>query len=94
MMGNEKLNRAEIEGMDGPRFASQQEANQTVVEVQATMRKGIINKTYLGDGAYAALNAMGDIVLTTEDGISTTNTIVLGPTEFALLEHYAKRNWQ
>jgi hypothetical protein len=34
-------------------------------------------KTYLGDGVYAELTPFGEIVLTTEDGISATNTIVL-----------------
>lgn len=32
-------------------------------------------KTYIGDGCYVDFNYAGQIVLTTEDGISTTNTI-------------------
>lgn len=35
-------------------------------------------KTYLGDGVYVAVDARG-VVLTTEDGIAVTNTIVLEP---------------
>lgn len=34
-------------------------------------------KRYLGDGVYADYNAADQIVLTTEDGISVTNTIYL-----------------
>ncbi len=36
------------------------------------------HKTYLGDGVYADLER-GDVVLTTENGISVTNRIVLEP---------------
>lgn len=37
-----------------------------------------MNKTYLGDGVYACTSPItGDLILTTEDGISCTNTIVL-----------------
>lgn len=35
------------------------------------------NKRYLGDGAYVELRGAADLVLTTSDGIRTTNTIVL-----------------
>lgn len=35
-------------------------------------------KAYLGDGVYVDFDR-GQIVLTTEDGISTTNTIYLEP---------------
>lgn len=37
----------------------------------------IERKIYLGDGVYAELNSFGAIVLTTEDGVSVTNCIVL-----------------
>jgi len=37
-----------------------------------------MNKTYLGDGVYAAIEN-GMIKLTTENGISPTNTIYLEP---------------
>lgn len=36
-------------------------------------------KTYLGDGVYLELDSFGRYVLTTEDGISTSNRIVLEP---------------
>jgi hypothetical protein len=34
-------------------------------------------KTYLGDGVYAEISEDGDIVLTTGNGIRTTNSIYL-----------------
>jgi hypothetical protein len=37
----------------------------------------MIAKTYLGDGVYAAMSYGGDIILTTENGVETTNTIYL-----------------
>lgn len=43
-------------------------------------------KTYLGDGVYAEFDGYG-IVLTTEDGISVTNRIVL---EFDVYEMLVK----
>jgi hypothetical protein len=36
-----------------------------------------MTKTYLGDGVYAELDEFGCVILTTEDGISVTNRIVL-----------------
>lgn len=36
-------------------------------------------KRYAGDGVYWAVSAWGDIKLTTENGIRTTNCIVLEP---------------
>lgn len=45
-------------------------------------------KTYLGDGVYADVDNAGQLVLTTEDGINTTNTIYLEPeVVFALFEY-------
>lgn len=35
------------------------------------------DKTYLGDGAYARVDNYGSVILTTEDGVSDTNRIVL-----------------
>ena len=35
------------------------------------------NKIYLGDGVYASLNDNDQLTLTTENGISATNTIYL-----------------
>ena len=41
-----------------------------------------LNKIYLGDGAYAEIDHDAqEIVLTTENGIETTNRVVLGPRE-------------
>lgn len=45
-------------------------------------------KTYLGDGAYAEVDRYGDLVLTTEDGISVQNRVVLGPHEWTLLRRF------
>ncbi len=45
---------------------------------------------YLGDGVYAAYDGYG-IELTTNDGISVTNRIYLGPEVFQNLEEYVRR---
>ena len=37
-----------------------------------------MNKTYLGDGVYADTDR-GVVKLTTENGVATTNTIILEP---------------
>ena len=44
-------------------------------------------KTYLGDGAYAEFDGYG-IVLTTENGISVTNRIVLEPDVYRSLAKF------
>jgi hypothetical protein len=46
-------------------------------------------KRYLGDAVYVERDERG-IVLTTEDGIRATNTIVLEPEVIAALEEYLK----
>ena len=48
-------------------------------------------KTYLGDGAYAEFDRYGDLVLTTENGISVTNRIVLGGVEYQALVDFVNR---
>jgi hypothetical protein len=49
-------------------------------------------KTYLGDGAYVQLGSYAsEVVLTTENGISVQNRVVLGATEIALLMHWLKQ---
>lgn len=48
-------------------------------------------KQYIGDGVYAALNDCGQIVLTTENGISTTNTIYLEPEVWEELVKWVER---
>lgn len=45
-------------------------------------------KSYIGDGAYAEFDGYA-IVLTTEDGLQTTNRIVLEPEVFTELIRYA-----
>jgi hypothetical protein len=48
-------------------------------------------KAYLGDGAYVETGSyFGEIVLTTSDGIRTTNAVVLGPDECSLLIEFIK----
>ncbi len=49
------------------------------------------NKTYIGDAVYADCLFNGEIILTTEDGVSVTNRIVLGPAEWRALQDYVKR---
>jgi len=46
-------------------------------------------KIYLGDGAYAEEgNYRGEIVVTTEDGVSVQNRVVLGPGEMRSLRDF------
>lgn len=47
-------------------------------------------KAYLGDGVYALLE-FRRLVLTTEDGYTVTNRIVLGPEEWTALMEYVER---
>ena len=50
-------------------------------------------KEYLGDGVYVDQNAVsGALVLTTEDGYSTTNVIYLEPEVLDALLRYLKAN--
>lgn len=51
------------------------------------------NKAYLGDGAYVQEGSFrGEVVLTTEDGISVQNQVVLGPTEIRALLEWMRSN--
>lgn len=50
------------------------------------------SKEYLGDGVYADIPCPGTIILTTEDGISTTNEIVLEPEVISAFENFIQRN--
>ncbi len=45
--------------------------------------------TYLGDGCYVERDADGCVVLTTSDGINTTNRIVLDPGVYVALIRWA-----
>lgn len=47
-------------------------------------------KDYLGDGVYARFDGH-DLVLTTEDGVSVHNTIVLEPAVVAAMTRYIER---
>ena len=46
--------------------------------------------TYIGDGAYAAISEEGTLVLTTENGISIQNIIVIEPEHYPELEGFIK----
>ncbi len=48
-----------------------------------------MTKTYLGDGAYVAFDGFA-LVLTTEDGVSVTNRIVLEPAIYEALRRYVE----
>jgi len=48
-------------------------------------------REYLGDGAYCRLDLFGGIVLTAEDGITATDTIVLEQPVLKALENYISR---
>lgn len=51
------------------------------------------DKSYLGDGAYVQLGSyLGEVVVTTENGISVQNTVVLGVREIRALIRYLKRH--
>lgn len=50
-----------------------------------------VKKTYLGDGAYVQIGSYyGEVELTTENGVSAQNRIVLGPYELKRLEDWIK----
>jgi hypothetical protein len=48
----------------------------------------IRDKVYLGDSVYAAIDETGRLVLTTENGLGPTNTIVMEPEVVVALEGY------
>jgi hypothetical protein len=47
-------------------------------------------RTYLGDAVYADVNRAGDIILTVEDGIRATASIVLEPQVYTQLLRWVK----
>ena len=50
-----------------------------------------MEKRYLGDGAYVEVGCYpGEIIITTSDGIRTTNTIYLGPNEIVALGQFVE----
>jgi len=51
----------------------------------------LTKKAYLGDGAFVQLGSYAsEVVLTTEDGISVQNRVVLGPHEIAVLVRWLR----
>jgi len=50
----------------------------------------VFRKIYLGDGVYAAFED-GDLIVTTENGIETTNRIVLEPGVWVNLLEYVNQ---
>lgn len=48
-------------------------------------------KSYLGDGVYIEATAIGRIKLTTENGLSVTNTIYLEPEVLAAFWSFIER---
>ncbi len=46
-----------------------------------------MKKRYIGDGVYADFNGF-NLIITTEDGINTTNTIFLEPEVYKSLTQY------
>jgi len=51
-----------------------------------------MEKTYLGDGVYIEQNDFGQVVLTTSDGLSDTNTIYLEPEVVRAMEEWLQGN--
>lgn len=49
------------------------------------------HKIYLGDAVYVEVNKCNDLILTTENGIFATNTIVLEPQIYKALVEYVAR---
>jgi hypothetical protein len=49
-----------------------------------------VTKVYLGDGVYCDFDGLA-LVLTTENGVSVTNTIVLEPEVYTALARYVER---
>ena len=45
-------------------------------------------KRYIGDAVYAEFDEYGGITLTTEDGVSTSNSIYLEPEVFVALQKF------
>jgi hypothetical protein len=51
-----------------------------------------MSKEYLGDGVYAERSQFGDIVISTHNGVSQTNTVVCEPEVAARLVDFLKRH--
>jgi len=53
----------------------------------------MMNKQYIGDSVYVALDEFGRLVLTTENGYTATNTIVLEAEVYEELVRYVHARW-
>lgn len=51
-------------------------------------RSTSLRESYLGDGVYVAIDSQRGVVLTTENGLAVTNTIVLEPEIWEHLKAY------
>jgi hypothetical protein len=49
------------------------------------------NATYIGDAVYAAIDECNNLVLTTENGISVSNIIIIEPEIYPMLERFIKK---
>lgn len=49
-----------------------------------------MKKTYIGDGIYMEISSVGEVLLTTENGITVTNSIIMEPAHMELIfRHYS-----
>ena len=53
-----------------------------------------VDKRYLGDGVYVQSTAFGEVELTTENGMSVQNRIILDPFIVEELEKYFIEWWE
>lgn len=60
------------------------------VAVTRLKHHGEVVKQYLGDGVYAQFDGFA-VVLTTEDGVRVTNTVVLEPEVYSALVEFVER---
>jgi hypothetical protein len=51
----------------------------------------VIRRAYLGDAVYVAYEAGDQLVLTTENGVSVTNRIVLEPEVWEALKQFVRQ---
>lgn len=50
-----------------------------------------MKKAYIGDSVYVEINGWGQLCLTTENGFSPSNTIILEPEVYAALAAFVDR---
>lgn len=56
-------------------------------------RTDLIHRDYLGDGAYVGIDRAGALILTAENGIEATDTVVLEDTTLIALALYMRRHF-